>query len=135
MFTPAHESDDEATIEKEERDMEKVCTYTVSEELSFKAFLCPIQEGSVDYTSEIRQLEAEGEIPIMDLIASLPTDIMDPTDIMELPDPVNEQGQQDEEEATEGVKEDDTQETREERKIESTPIKRKTRLIYTYTCM
>ena len=30
----------------------------------------------MDYGSEIRQLEAEGEMPIMDLIASLPSDIM-----------------------------------------------------------
>ena len=30
----------------------------------------------MDYGTEIRQLEVEGEMPIMDLIASLPSEIM-----------------------------------------------------------
>ena len=47
MFTPVHESDDEATIDKEESDMEKVTPLFFSPSLSVK----PLNEGHIECTS------------------------------------------------------------------------------------
>ena len=120
MFAPAHESDDEATIDKEERDMEKV-THTHTHSLTLSNLYTPIstQEGEVDYSSEIRQLEAEGEIPIMDLIASLPSEITS------IPPTTLDQGEEQEEkemEEEEGEKE-------KEQEGPPSPVKRVTRSV------
>ena len=87
----------------------------------------------MDYSQEIRQLEAEGEIPLIDLIASLPSMPSEPEE--------GEQERKEEEgEGGEG-KEEIPRERRAEK--EDTPTRRKTRLailqpvehsIYLCTC-
>ena len=48
----------------------------------------------MDYSQELRQLEAEGEIPIMDLIASLPTEITAPPPLPEQEKEAREKGEE-----------------------------------------
>lgn len=96
----------------------------------------------MDYSQEIRQLEAEGEIPLIDLIASLPSMPSEPEE--------GEQERKEEEgEGGEGKEEGEGGEGKEEiprerrAEKEDTPTRRKTRLailqpvehsIYLCTC-
>ena len=83
----------------------------------------------MDYSSEIRQLEAEGEMPIMDLIASLPSEIMSipPTTTSSLQGAVEEEGEgEGEKEGREGEEGEASPERSED---PSPPVKRVTRSV------
>ncbi|EDV22089.1 uncharacterized protein TRIADDRAFT_59226 [Trichoplax adhaerens] len=105
-FKPVHESDDEITIEQEERLM---------------------KSGGKDYENEIEMLKRESELPLEDLIKSLPleafqddkktsenSDSEDETDNNSLAEPESEDCQNDDDFATSDQEEDDDEMTLEE---------------------
>ena len=69
LFVPSGDSaDEEETIEIEEESATKV--YTVL--LIQHCYLVNCQDGGQDYSSELAALQREGEMPIEDLLATLP---------------------------------------------------------------